>query len=73
MFSFLSYNFVLYALIIAGLIAASAALLSPFLVLNEQALIADGLAHVGFTGIIIGLYYGVPILPFCGRRWIVPE
>jgi hypothetical protein len=24
-------------------------------------------------GIIIGLYYGVPILPFCGRRWIVPE
>ena len=55
MFSFLSYNFVLYALIISGLIAASAALLSPFLVLNEQALIADGLAHVGFTGIIIGL------------------
>lgn len=55
MFSFLSYSFVLYALIIASLIAASAALLSPFLVLNEQALIADGLAHVGFTGIIIGL------------------
>lgn len=55
MFSFLSYTFVLYALLIATLIAASAALLSPFLVLNEQALIADGLAHVGFTGIIIGL------------------
>lgn len=55
MFSFLSYSFVLYALIIATLIAASAALLSPFLVLNEQALIADGLAHVGFTGIIIGI------------------
>lgn len=57
MFSFLTYNFVLLALAISVLIALSSALLSPFLVLDEQALIADGLAHVGFTGIIIGLLF----------------
>jgi len=57
MFDFLSYNFILYGLLIATLIAASSALISPFLVLNEQALIADGLAHVGFTGIVVGLLF----------------
>lgn len=57
MFDFLTYNFVLSGLLIATLIASSAALISPFLVLNEQALIADGLAHVGFTGIVIGLLF----------------
>lgn len=55
MLSFLSYQFIQYAIIISLLIAVSAALISPFLVLNEQALIADGLAHVSFTGLAIGL------------------
>jgi zinc transport system permease protein len=36
-------------------LALSAALLSPFLVLNQQAMIADGLAHVSFAGIILGI------------------
>lgn len=57
MFDFFTYNFVIYGIIIAVLIAVTAAILSPFLVLNEQAMIADGLAHVGFTGIVIGLLF----------------
>lgn len=36
-------------------ISTSAAVLSPFMVLNEQSLIADGLAHMSFTGIILGV------------------
>lgn len=57
MFSFLTYNFVLIALATALTIALASALLSPFLVLNEQALIADGLAHVGFTGLAVGILF----------------
>lgn len=57
MFSFLTYNFVLIALSTAVIIALASAFLSPFLVLNEQALIADGLAHVGFTGLAIGILF----------------
>jgi len=55
MFEFLEFTFGIQALIIAILVGISAAILSPFLVLNEQALIADSLAHVSFTGIAIGL------------------
>ncbi|MCR1808971.1 metal ABC transporter permease [Haploplasma modicum] len=55
MFEFFSYNFIINAILIASIIAVSSALLSPFLVLNEQALIADGLAHVGFTGFALGI------------------
>ena len=57
MFSFLTYNFVIIALATALIIALASALLSPFLVLNEQALIADGLAHVGFTGLAVGILF----------------
>lgn len=55
MFSFLTLNFFIYAIIISLIIGVSSALLSPYLVLDEQALIADGLAHVSFTGIVIGV------------------
>lgn len=55
MISFFSDSFMVYALIIGLLLALGAALLSPFLVLNRQAMIADGLSHVAFTGIILGL------------------
>lgn len=47
-------TFMRYALVIALLLAVSASLLSPFLVLHHQAMIADGLSHVAFTGMIIG-------------------
>ncbi len=57
MFSFLQYTFMLYALILALLIALAAALLSPFLVLSKQSLIADGMAHIAFTGVVIGLLF----------------
>lgn len=55
MLDFLSYGFIQQALIIGLALSLSAALLSPFLVLNQQAMIADGLAHVSFAGIILGI------------------
>ncbi|MBE0700473.1 MAG: metal ABC transporter permease [Acholeplasmataceae bacterium] len=55
MLDFISYQFVQNAIVIGIALGISAALLSPFLVLNQQAMIADGLAHVSFTGIILGI------------------
>lgn len=55
MFDFLQYSFIQHALIIGIALALSASLLSPFLVLNQQAMIANGLAHVSFAGIILGI------------------
>lgn len=52
---FFSQGFMVYALIIGLALGLGAALLSPFLVLNNQSMIADGLSHVAFTGIIFGL------------------
>lgn len=57
MFSFLQYGFMVYALLLALLISLAAALLSPFLVLSKQSLIADGMAHIAFTGVVIGLLF----------------
>jgi zinc transport system permease protein len=57
MLELLSYDFIQYALIIGIALALSAALLSPFLVLNQQAMIADGLAHVSFAGLILGILF----------------
>lgn len=69
MFDFLQYDFVQHAIIIGIALALSASLLSPFLVLNQQAMIADGLAHVSFAGIILGvllsnepLYVAIPFV-----------
>lgn len=71
MLEFLQYDFIQNALIIGIALALSAALLSPFLVLNQQAMIADGLAHVSFAGIILGillsneaLYIALPFVMF---------
>lgn len=47
-------SFMRNAMVIALILAVSASLLSPFLVLHHQAMIADGLSHVAFTGMIIG-------------------
>ncbi|PKK96404.1 MAG: ABC transporter, partial [Tenericutes bacterium HGW-Tenericutes-3] len=55
MLDLLQYGFIQNALIIGIFLALSASLLSPFLVLNQQAMIADGLAHVSFAGIILGI------------------
>lgn len=48
-------EYLIYALIIGIALGLGSALLSSFLVLNNQSMIADGLSHVAFTGIIFGL------------------
>jgi zinc transport system permease protein len=55
MFDFLSYEFIQSAFLIGIALSLAAALLSPFLVLNQQAMIADGLAHVSFAGVILSV------------------
>lgn len=55
MFDFLTHTFMVNALLIALMIGISGALLSPFLALNNQAMIADGLSHVAFSSIILSL------------------
>lgn len=55
MFDFLQYGFIQNALLIGVALGLAAAFLSPYLVLNQQAMIADGLAHVSFTGLILGI------------------
>lgn len=55
MLDLLQYDFFKDAVFIGITLALSAALLSPFLVLNQQAMISDGLAHVSFAGIILGI------------------
>lgn len=69
MADFLQYGFIQNAIFIGIALALSAALLSPFLVLNQQAMIADGLAHVSFAGVILGvllsneaLYIAIPFV-----------
>ena len=58
MFDFLQYEYIQYALLIGVALGVSAAFLSPYLIFTQQALIADGLAHVSFTGITIGILVG---------------
>lgn len=55
MFSFLTSTFMIYALIIGLSLGATAALISPYLVLNNKSLISDGLSHVAFAGVTFGL------------------
>jgi zinc transport system permease protein len=57
MIEFLLRTYAQNAILIGLIIGTSAALLSPYLVLSQQALIADGLAHVAFTGIILGIIF----------------
>ncbi len=67
MFDFFSEQFMQYALYLGLALALAAAFLSPYLVLSHQAMIADGIAHISFTGITIGLlissqalYFAIP-------------
>lgn len=57
MFDFLSHDFMKYAFILAITLVLSSSLLSSFLVLTHQSMIADGTSHIAFTGIIIGLLF----------------
>lgn len=69
MFEIFNETFMIHALIIGISLSITAALISPFLVLNQQAMIADGMSHIAFTSIILGfllseqpLYLGVPLV-----------
>lgn len=57
--SFLSYGFVLRALVVGVLITVCAALLGASLVLKRYSMIGDGLSHVGFGASAIGLALGI--------------
>lgn len=57
-FSFFSYAFVDRALIAGFFTAVACAALGMFLVLRKMSLIGDGLSHVSFGGIALGLFLG---------------
>ncbi|MBI5555351.1 MAG: metal ABC transporter permease [Elusimicrobia bacterium] len=57
MFNFLSYGFMQRAVIAGSFIAALCAVLGVFLVLRRLSLIGDGLAHVTFGSLAIGLFF----------------
>ncbi len=59
MFELLSYSFGQRALIAGLLMAVTCASLGVFLVLRRLALISDGLGHVAFGGVALGLYLQV--------------
>jgi zinc transport system permease protein len=56
---FLSYQFGVRALIGGLIIAVTCSSLGVFLVLRRLSLIADGLSHVAFGGIALGLFTGI--------------
>lgn len=63
MLEFLGYEFMQKALIGGIAIALCCGLIAPFLVLRRLALLGDGLAHLAFGGVALGLLLGVePLL-----------
>ena len=76
MIGFLSYTFMQKALLGGIAIALSCGLLGPFLVLRRLSLLGDGLAHLAFGGVALGLLLGVnPLLAalvavLLGSFWI---
>lgn len=68
MFDFLMHPFMIRAILIGIILAISTSLISNYLVSSNQSLIGDGLAHISFTGVVIGvlfsnnpLYVAIPI------------
>ncbi len=55
----LSYSFIQRAIIAGLLIAVTCSLLGTQLVLRRLSLIGDGLAHVTFSGVALGIVFGV--------------
>ena len=55
----LSYGFVQKALIAGVAVALICSFMGTFLVLRRYALFGDGIAHVGFGGVAVGLFLGV--------------
>lgn len=56
---FLDYGFMQRAYLAGSFIAALCAMLGLFLVLRKLSLIGDGLSHVSFGAIALGLFFGI--------------
>jgi zinc transport system permease protein len=56
---FLGYSFIQRAYLAGSFVAALCAMLGLFLVLRKLSLIGDGLSHVSFGAIALGLFFGV--------------
>lgn len=57
--NFLQYAFIQKAFLAGSFIAVTCAALGMFLVLRKMSLISDGLSHVSFGAIAVGLFFGV--------------
>lgn len=58
-FNFLHYAFIQKAFLAGSFIAVLCSTLGVFLVLRKMSLIGDGLSHVSFGAIALGLFFGV--------------
>jgi zinc transport system permease protein len=58
-FHFLSYEFIQRAYFAGSFVAALCAMLGLILVLRKLSLIGDGLSHVSFGAIALGLFFGI--------------
>jgi zinc transport system permease protein len=56
--SFLQYSFIQKAFLAGAFISITCAAMGLFLVLRKMSLISDGLSHVSFGAIAIGLFFG---------------
>jgi len=57
--SLFGYRFFQYALIGGSIAALTCALIGLFVILRKEAMIGDGVAHISFGGIALGLFLGV--------------
>lgn len=57
--SLLSYRFFQYALLGGSVAALVCALIGLFVILRKESMIGDGVAHISFGGIALGLFLGV--------------
>ena len=57
--NFLQYEFIQRALLAGSFIGVVCAILGVFLVLRKMSLIGDGLSHVSFGAIALGLFFGI--------------
>ncbi len=57
--NFLQYGFIQKAFLAGSFVAIACAALGVFLVLRRMSLIGDGLSHVSFGAIALGLFFGI--------------
>jgi len=57
--SLFGYRFFQYALVGGSISALTCALIGLFVILRKESMIGDGVAHISFGGIALGLFLGV--------------